>query len=110
MDEVDAHFHPKKTEPTPPFTEKQKAWAKDFLTTPCQYDLHEKRDDYTHTLEKQLRLSKSRSSASEVNASKSASGSKASTKRSDVLQLEEQAKQSIPPLVVLSDESLLMQQ
>jgi hypothetical protein len=33
-----------------PYTEKQKAYALDFLNTPSQYDLHEKKDDYTRTL------------------------------------------------------------
>ena len=50
--EKDAHFAKKKTEPAPVYTEKQKAWALDFLNTKSQYELHHKPDDYaTHTSE-----------------------------------------------------------
>ena len=51
--EVDAHFHPKKPEPAPPFTEKQKEWVVGFLNTPSQYQLHHKPYDYARALTKQ---------------------------------------------------------
>jgi hypothetical protein len=95
--EKDAHFQKKKPEPDPPVTKKQKAYAHDFLNTPSQYVLHHKPDDYLRTLQKQVKQSKSSTSASGSKSSTSASG-----KRSDVPQLGEQAKQSIPPLKVLS--------
>jgi len=86
--QCDAHFQKKKPEPAPVYTKMQKAYAKDFLNTQSQYELHHKPDDYLRTLRKEVEKSKS---------SKSASG-----KRRDVPQLGEQAKQSIPPLKVLS--------
>ena len=104
--EKDAHFAKKKTEPTPVYTEKQIAWGVDFLSTKSQYELHHKPDDYARTLRKEAEKNKSSKSASGSKASESASGSKASKsasgKRRDVPQLGEQAKQSIPPLKVLS--------
>jgi hypothetical protein len=62
-------------------------------------------DDYLRTLQKEEQ--KSRSSASGRKSSKSAS-----KKRSDIPQLRQQAKQSIPPLKVLSENvpSLVQQQ
>jgi hypothetical protein len=88
----------KEPEPCAECTEKQKEYAKYLLTLPSQYDLHHKPDDYLRTLQKEEKKSRSRTSAS---------GSKSSTstikKRSDVPQLEQQAKQSIPPLMVLSE-------
>jgi phage gp16-like protein len=87
----------KEPEPRPEYTEKQKAYAKYLLTLPSQFDLHHKPDDYLHTLQKEGKKRRSHESAS---------GSKSSTstskKRSDVPQLGKQAKQSIPPLKVLS--------
>jgi hypothetical protein len=69
-----------------------------MLTLLKQYDLHHKPDDYLRTLQKEGKRSRSR---------RSASGSKSSTstskKRSHVPQLGQQAKQSIPPLKVLSE-------
>jgi hypothetical protein len=88
----------KKPEPRPEYTEKQKDYAKYLLTLPSQYDLHHKPDDYLRTLQKEGKKSRSRTSAS--GSKSSASGSK---KRSDVSQLGQQAKQSISPLRVLSE-------
>ena len=59
--------------------------------------MHHKPDDYLRTLQKEVNKSKSSRSASGSKSSKSASG-----KRRDVPQLGKQAKQSIPPLKVLS--------
>jgi hypothetical protein len=88
----------KEPEPRPKYTEKQKEYAKYLLTLPSQYDLYPKPDDYTRTLQKEGKKTRSRASAS---------GSKSSTstskKRLDVPQLGQQAKQSIPPLRVLSE-------
>jgi hypothetical protein len=85
----------KEPEPHPEYTEKQKAYAKYLLTLPSQYDLHHKPDDYTRILQKEGKKSRSHASAS---------GSKSSTSTNkDVPQLGQQAKQSIPPLRVLSE-------
>jgi hypothetical protein len=94
----DAQIKNKKPEPRPTYTEKQINYANYFLSLPSQYDLHHKPDDYLHTLQKEGKKSRSSRSASGSKSSKSASG-----KRSDVLQLGQQAKQSIPPLKVLSE-------
>ena len=59
--------------------------------------MHHKLDDYLRTLRSEARKGKSGDSAS---GSKSSKG--ASAKRRDVPQLGQQAKQSIPPLKVLS--------
>jgi hypothetical protein len=91
---VAAHFAKKDPEPKPLYTEKQVEYAVDLLTAERQYDLHHKPDEYTRTLQKQIQLNKS--------ASGSKSSKRSSKKRSDVPQLGEQAKQSIPPLVVSS--------
>ena len=82
--EKDAHFQKKKPEPAPVYTEKQKAYAHDFLNTKSQYELHHKPDDYLRTLRKEVEKSKSSKSASGSKSSKSASG-----KRRDVPQLGE---------------------
>jgi hypothetical protein len=103
----DAQLQKKKPEPRPVYTEKQENYAVGFLNTKSQYELHHKPDDYLRTLQKEVRKSKSSKSASGSKSSKSASGSKSSkstsVKRSDVPQLGQQAKQSIPPLKVLSE-------
>jgi hypothetical protein len=57
--------------PPTPYTEKKIEYILDFLNTLSQYDLHQKQDDYTHTLAKEIEQSKER---------KSASGSKSSAK------------------------------
>jgi hypothetical protein len=69
--------------------------------------LHHKTDNYLCTLQKEGKKSRSSRSASGSKSSKSASG-----KRSDIRQLGQQAKQSIPPLKVLSENvpSLVQQQ
>jgi hypothetical protein len=69
--------------------------------------LHHKPDDYLRTLQKEGKKSRSSTSASGSKSSKSAS-----KKRSDVPQLGQQAKQSIPPLKVLFENvlSLVQQQ
>jgi hypothetical protein len=97
----------KKPEARPEYTEKQIDYAKYLLTLPSQYDLHHKPDDYLRTLQKEGKKSRSSTSASGSKSSKSAS-----KKRSDVPQLGQQAKQSIPPLKVLSENvlSLVQQQ
>ena len=64
---MDAHFQKKILEPDPPFIEKQKAWALDFLNSPLQYKLHHKLDDHVRTLAKQMK---------KIKSSRSASGSK----------------------------------
>ena len=97
--ELDAHFAKKIPKPAPVYTEMQKAFAQDFLNTKSQYELHHKPDDYLRTLQKEVEKSKSSKSASGGESSKSAS-----VKRRDVSQLGEQAKQSIPPLNVLSED------
>ncbi|KAK1612137.1 hypothetical protein QYE76_035810 [Lolium multiflorum] len=58
------HFHKEKPRPPAPYTEKQKAYALDFLNTPSQCDLHEKKDDYTRTLAKVIEQNKEKDSAS----------------------------------------------
>jgi len=60
--------------------------------------LHHKPDDYTRVLQKEGKKSRSRASASG-----SKSSSTTSKIRSDVPQLGQQAKQSIPPLTVLPE-------
>ena len=57
--EKDAHFAKKKPKPAPVYTEKQKAYARDFLNTKSQYELHHKPDDYLRTLQKEVQKSKS---------------------------------------------------
>jgi hypothetical protein len=93
----DTQIKKKKPEPRSEYTEKQKDYAKYLLTLPSQYDLHHKPDDYLRTLQKEGKKSRSSTSASRRKSSKSASN-----KRSDIPQLRQQAKQSIPPLRVLS--------
>jgi hypothetical protein len=73
-------------------------YAKYLLTLPSQYDLHHKPDDYLHTLQKEGEKSRSSRSASGSKSSKSAR-----RKRSNIPQLGQQAKQSILPLKVLSE-------
>ena len=64
--EKEAHFA-KKTEPAPPvYTEKQKGLARGFVTTPRQYDLHHKLDNYVRILQKESSKSKSRDRKSVV--------------------------------------------
>ena len=78
-------LHKEKPPAPAPYTEKQKAYALDFLNTPSQYDLHEKKDDYTRTLarviedkgtaKKKDSASTSKSSARSVAGKKSSSTS-----------------------------------
>ena len=102
-----AHFEKKEPEPRPVYTEKQKEYAHGFLTAKSQYELHHMPDNYVCTLQKQIEMNKTSRSASGRKSSKSSR-----RKRSDVPQLGEQAKQSIPPLMVLSTDvpQLLAQQ
>ncbi|KAK1620243.1 hypothetical protein QYE76_025760 [Lolium multiflorum] len=114
---------PKPKPPAPePYTEKQIAYATSFLNTPSQYDLHEKKDDYTRTLAKVIDTKKaekakekdiagtSKSSARSAAENKSTSTSaplkaKQTTKgkkRKEVPLLGAQPKQSIPALKVLN--------
>ena len=76
----------KEPEPKQVFTEKQKKWAKDFLTTPSQAELNMP-DDYGHELRRQAKILKEEKEES-----------KKSGKQVD--QLGMQKKQSIPPLIV----------
>ena len=76
MAEKDAHFAKMKPKPAPVYTEKQKAWARDFLNTKSQYELHHKPDDYVRTLQKEVQKSKSSKSASGSKSGKSASGNR----------------------------------
>ena len=76
------------------------------MNCPSQYTKHDKPDDYLRTLQKE-EAKKSRSSKS---ASGSQSNKRANVKRSDVPQLGQQAKQSIPALKVPSIPPLLQQQ
>jgi hypothetical protein len=78
----DAQMKKKEPEPRPKYTEKQKAYAKYLQALPLQYDLHHKPNDYTRTLQKEGKKSRSRASA---NGSKSSTST--SKKRSDVPQL-----------------------
>ena len=94
--EKEAHFA-KKTEPAPPvYIEKKKGWARGFVTTPRQYDLHHKPDNYLCILQKES--SKSKSSKSTASGSRSSARGE---RRRDVPQLGQQARQSIPPLNVV---------
>jgi hypothetical protein len=97
----------KKPEPRLKYTEKQIDYTKYLLTLPSQYDLHHKPNHYLRTLQKEGKKSRSSTSASGSKSSKSAS-----KKRSDVPQLGQQDKQSIPPVKVLSGNvpSLVQQQ
>ena len=82
-----SHFAPKKAEPKQIFTPEQKKWAKDFLEHPSQIEIN-RPDDYLRC----IRRVRSHTTSS------SASG------KSDVAQLGEQAKQSISPLKVPTDQ------
>jgi hypothetical protein len=116
------HFHKPKPPAPEPYTEKQIAYATSFLNTPSQYDLHEKKDDYTRTLAKVIDKKKdekakekaiagtSKSSARSAAEKKSSSTSaplkaKQTTKgkkRKEVPLLGDQPKQSIPALKVFN--------
>jgi hypothetical protein len=85
--------------PTPVYTDKQKNYANYLQTPPSQYDLHHKAHDYLRKMQKKAKKSRATSSASESKSMKSAS-----EKRTDVPQLGQEAKQSIPPLKVLSEQ------
>ena len=76
----------KEPEPKQVFTEKQKKWAKDFLTTPSQVELNMP-DDYGRELRRQAEI------LEEKRAESKKSGKQ-------VAQLGMQNKQSIPPLIV----------
>ena len=77
----------KEPEPKQVFTEKEKKWAKDFLTTPSQAELNMP-DDYGRELRRQEKILEE----------KLKEESKKSGKQ--VAQLGMQNKQSIPPLIV----------
>jgi hypothetical protein len=104
--EVATHFAKKVPEPKPVYTEKQTKYAIGFLNTPKQYDLHDKPDEYTRTLAKQMQKKSDDASGSNDKSASKRGGCK---KRSDVPQLGQQAKQSIPPLKVLDDAQVLPQ-
>ncbi|KAK1662679.1 hypothetical protein QYE76_050838 [Lolium multiflorum] len=117
-----------------PYTEKQIAYATSFLNTPSQYDLHEKKDDYTRHLarviddkreniaEKKAKkkdiATTSKSSARSATEKKSSSTTaplkaKETTKgkkRKEVPLLGDQPKQSIPALKVFNVPKLYQQQ
>ena len=116
------HFHKPKPPAPEPYTEKQIEYATSFLNTPSQYELHEKKDDYTRTLAKVIDQKKdekakekdiagtSKSSARSAAEKKSSSTSaplkaKQTTKgkkRKEVPLLGAQPKQSIPALKVFN--------
>jgi hypothetical protein len=78
---VKAFLAPKVPEPKPTYTEKQKAYAIDILTTDAQY----KRNlpsDYKREIERQSDLAKAKRSGKQIP------------------QLGEQKNQSVPPLIV----------
>jgi hypothetical protein len=104
--EVATHFAKKVPEPKPVYTEKQTKYAIGFLNTPKQYDLHDKPDEYTRTLAKQMQKKSDDASGSNDKSASKRGGCK---KKSDVPQLGQQAKQSIPPLEVLDDAQVLPQ-
>ncbi|XP_071683451.1 uncharacterized protein [Lolium perenne] len=116
------HFHKPKPPAPEPYTEKQIEYATSFLNTPSQYELHEKKDDYTRTLAKVIDQKKdekakekdiagtSKSSARSADEKRSSSTSaplkaKQTTKgkkRKEVPLLGAQPKQSIPALKVFN--------
>jgi hypothetical protein len=101
----DAQMKKKEPDPRLEYTKKQKAYAKYLLTLPSQYDLHHKPDDYTCTLQKEGKRAdhvQVRVGANQVQVQ--------AKKRSNVPQLGQQAKQSIPPLRVLSENVLSLVQ
>jgi hypothetical protein len=115
-------FHKPKPPAPEPYTEKQIEYATSFLNTPSQYELHEKKDDYTRTLAKVIDQKKdekakekdiagtSKSSARSADEKRSSSTSaplkaKQTTKgkkRKEVPLLGDQPKQSIPALKVFN--------
>ena len=114
-EEVRAHFHKEKPK-KPVYTAKQVAYAKDFLNTPSQYDLHQRPDDYTRTLariiqakKKEMKEKEAATSSAPSSEQKKDNESSTSRKRKDVPQLGEQ-NQSIPPLKVLDVPSVYKQQ
>ena len=76
--EKEAYFT-KKPEPAPPvYTEREKGWARGFVSTPRQYDLHHKRI---------LQKESSKSKSSKSSASGSRSSARGGARRRDVPQL-----------------------
>ena len=91
----------KEPEPKPVFTEKQKKWAKDFLTTPSpiQQNLP---DDYGREFRRQVAIlekAMAEKKALEEKEKKALEEKKEASKKcgKQVSQLGEQKKQSIPP-------------
>ncbi|KAK1686628.1 hypothetical protein QYE76_047476 [Lolium multiflorum] len=90
-------------EPKPVFSEKEKKWAKSFLSTPSQAEKNMP-DDYARELRRQALMLKEKKYLAEKREKKALEEvekefeSKKSGKR--VAQLREQSKQSIPPLIV----------
>jgi hypothetical protein len=76
---------PKQPPPKQIFSEKDKKWAKGFLEQPSQYDIN-KDDDYKRCLRRKAESAKA--------------GSSSASRKRDVPQLGEQAKQAISPLKV----------
>ena len=67
--EKDVHFAKKSKTAPPVNTDKEKNWAREFVTTPRQYDLHHKPDNYVRIFQKES--SKSKSSKSTASGSRS---------------------------------------
>jgi hypothetical protein len=90
----------KEPEPKPVFTEKQKKWAKDFLTTPSQIQQNLP-DDYGHEFHRQVAILVDKKGLEEKEKKALEEKKEASKKcGKQVSQLGEQKKQSIPPLIV----------
>ncbi|KAK1666218.1 hypothetical protein QYE76_054377 [Lolium multiflorum] len=87
-------------EPKPVFSEKQKKWAKSFLSTPSQAEKNMP-DDYGRELRRQALILKKKKDLAEKEK-KALEEEKEESKKSgkQVAQLGEQSKQSIPPLIV----------
>jgi hypothetical protein len=83
--EVKAHFAPKVPEPKPTYSEKDKKWAMDMLTTEAQYK-SSLPSDYKYEIERQSDLAKK--------AKRSAESGK------QIPQLREQKNQLAPPLII----------
>ncbi|KAK1631070.1 hypothetical protein QYE76_005385 [Lolium multiflorum] len=90
-------------EPKPVFSDEQKKWAKSFFSTPSQAAKNLP-DDYAHELRRQAKILKEKKDLAEKQQKKALEeAEKEESKKSgkqQVVQLGEQSKQSIPPLIV----------
>ncbi|KAK1629274.1 hypothetical protein QYE76_003589 [Lolium multiflorum] len=85
-------------EPKPVYSDKQKKWAKSFLTEPSQAAKNLP-DYYSHELRRQAFILKEKQELAEKQEKK-ASHSESKKEGKQVAQLGEQSKQSIAPLIV----------